>query len=199
MNNLLLVIDSAPYISKYLREEIEFERENDSFFPVASVSRSQIDSLKELVEQVRSTSFKFDSIVFDVSDLISWNFMDRYPVFLGEEKFEEYLIQNLAGFGKYGVDTLGEEYSILLENPPEDLLRGQSFVPLFKEPESENNVDLDPPAWVVQKVEFIVYASANECRFVWHIWERTMSMHISDGERYFMLESYAIALDSLLK
>lgn len=198
-NSIQLIIDTAPYISKYLREEIEFERENDSFFPVTSIYQSQLDSLNKLVEQAKSISFDFGCIVFDVSDLATWNFMDEYPTFLDEEKFEDYFVKNLTGFDECGVDVLGEKGLIFLENPPQDLLEAQSFIPLYKEPKSKKNIDLDPPAWVVQSVKFVVNPKAGEFSFVWHIWERTMSIHISDGERYFMLESRNFAFDSLFE
>ncbi len=196
--NSLLVIDAIPYISKFIEEEINLWRDGvDSFLAVASVSSEQKQSLRQLADKVKEVSFEC-SITFDVSELISWNFMEDCR-FLDEDEHQDYLISVMPEIEDWGSDIINEKAAIALPNPPASLMSSLRYIPLYQKPKSKKNVDLVPPAWVTQSVKLEIDTRSPDQGFLtWDIWERTMSVSTSDGERYFMLESRSLNLNELL-
>jgi hypothetical protein len=119
--------------------------------------------------------------------------------FLDEDEHQDYLIKVIPEVEDWGSDIMNEKAAIALPNPPVSLMSSLRYIPLYQKPKSKKNVDLIPPAWVTQSVKLEIDTRSPDQGFLtWHIWERTMSVSTSDGERYFMLESRSLNLIELL-
>jgi len=193
----LLVIDAIPYISKYIEEEISFWQKGvESLLAITVISPADTQAIRSLIDKVKKVDFNCD-ITFDISELISWKFTGDTS-FLDEEKYQNYLVGVLPEVEDWGSDIVGEKSAIALNNPPAELVGGLSYIPMYQKPKSKENIYLDPPAWVLQGVKLTINTqSSHQGELTWDIWERTMSISTSDGERYFTLESRLIDLDNL--